>query len=42
MYGHIARNCPTRKKGKQYATTADIDLDPPQVSEEKRDEKYFL
>jgi hypothetical protein len=40
-YGHIARNCPTRKKGKQYATTADIDPDPPQENEEKR-EKYFL
>jgi hypothetical protein len=41
-YGHIARNCPTRKKGRQYASTADIDLDPPQMSEEKREEKYFL
>jgi hypothetical protein len=40
-YGHIARNCPTRKKGKQYATTVDIDPDPPQENEEKR-EKYFL
>jgi hypothetical protein len=40
-YGHIARNCPTKKKGRQYASTADIDLDPPQKSEEKR-EKYFL
>jgi hypothetical protein len=41
-YGHIARNCPTRKKGRQYASTADIDPDPPQASEEKREEKYFL
>jgi hypothetical protein len=41
-YGHIARNCPTRKKGRQYASTVDIDPDPPQVSEEKREEKYFL
>jgi hypothetical protein len=41
-YGHIARNCPTRKKGRQYASTADIDPDPPQKSEEKREEKYFL
>jgi hypothetical protein len=41
-YGHIARNCPTKKKGKQYASTTDIDLDPPQKSEEKREEKYFL
>jgi hypothetical protein len=38
-YGHIARNCPTRKKGRQYASTVDIDPDPPQVSEEKREEK---
>jgi hypothetical protein len=41
-YGHIAKNCPTRKKEKQYATTADIDPDPPQESEERRNEKYFL
>ena len=41
-YAYIAKHCPTRKKGKQYATTVDIDPDPPQVSEEKRDEKYFL
>jgi hypothetical protein len=27
-YGHYARNCPTRKKGRQYASTADIDPDP--------------
>jgi hypothetical protein len=40
-YGHIARNCPTRKKGIQYASTVDIDPDPPQENEEKR-EKYFL
>jgi hypothetical protein len=41
-YGHIARNCPTMKKGRQYASTTDIDPDPPQKSEEKREEKYFL
>jgi hypothetical protein len=41
-YGHYARNCPTRKKGRQYASTADIDPDPPQKNEEKREEKYFL
>jgi hypothetical protein len=41
-YGHYARNCPTRKKGRQYASTIDIDPDPPQKNEEKRDEKYFL
>jgi hypothetical protein len=41
-YGHYARNCPTRKKGRQYASTAYIDLDPPQKNEDKREEKYFL
>jgi hypothetical protein len=41
-YGHYARNSPTRKKGRQYASTADIDPDPPQKNEEKREEKYFL
>jgi hypothetical protein len=41
-YGHYARNCPTRKKGRQYASTADIDPDPPQKDEDKREEKYFL
>jgi hypothetical protein len=41
-YGHLARNCPTRKKGRQYASTAHIDPDPPQKSEDKREEKYFL
>jgi hypothetical protein len=41
-YGHYVRNCPTRKKGRQYASTADIDLDPPQKDEDKRDEDYFL
>jgi hypothetical protein len=29
-YGHFERNCPTRKKGRQYASIADIDPDPPQ------------
>jgi hypothetical protein len=41
-YGHYARNCPTRKKGRQYASTTDIDPDPPQKDEDKRDEDYFL
>jgi hypothetical protein len=41
-YEHYARNCPTRKKGRQYASTADIELDPPQKDEDMRDEKYFL
>jgi hypothetical protein len=37
-YGHYARNCSTRKKGRQYASTADIDPDPLQKNEEKRGE----
>jgi hypothetical protein len=41
-YGYYARNCPTRKKGRQYASTTNIDPDPPQNNEEKREEKYFL
>jgi hypothetical protein len=41
-YGHYARNCPTRKKGRQYASTVDIDPYPPQKDEDKRDEDYFL
>jgi len=40
-YGHYARNCPTGKKGRQCASTANIDLDPSQKNEDKRDEKYF-
>jgi hypothetical protein len=27
-YGYIARNCPTRKKGRQLASTADVDPEP--------------
>jgi hypothetical protein len=30
------------KKGRQYASIADIDPDPPQKSEDKREDKYFL
>jgi hypothetical protein len=29
-------------KERQYASTADIDPNPPQKSEEKREKKYFL
>jgi hypothetical protein len=38
-YGHYARNCPMRKKGRQYASTNDVDPDPPQKNEDKREEK---
>jgi hypothetical protein len=41
-YGHFARNCPTRKKGRQYASTTNIDPDPPQKDEDMRNEDYFL
>jgi hypothetical protein len=27
-YGHIARDFPTRKKGRQHASTADVDSKP--------------
>jgi hypothetical protein len=41
-YGHIARNCPTRKKERQYASIVDMDPDPPQKDEDMRDEDFFL
>jgi hypothetical protein len=41
-YGHFARNLPTRKKGRQNASTTDIDPDPPQKNEDMRNEEYFL
>jgi hypothetical protein len=41
-YGHYARNCPSRKKRRQYASTVDIDPDPTQKNEKTREEKYFL
>jgi hypothetical protein len=41
-YGHFVRNCPTRKKGRQYASTDDIDPEPLQKDENMRDEDYFL
>jgi hypothetical protein len=36
-YGHYARNCPTRKKGRQYASTSDIEPDPPKKDEDNVD-----
>jgi hypothetical protein len=41
-YGHFPRNCPTRKRGRQYYSTVDIDSDPPQRDEDMRDEDFFL
>ena len=36
-YGHYIRNCSTGKKGRQYASTANIDPNPSQKNEDKRD-----
>jgi hypothetical protein len=36
-YGHIVRNCPTRKKGRQHASTADVDSEQPQRYEDIKD-----
>jgi hypothetical protein len=41
-YGHIARNCPTRKKGRQHASTVDDDSEPPQRDEDIKDEAFFF
>jgi hypothetical protein len=41
-YGHIARNCPSRKKGRQHASTADVDLEPHQRDEDIKDEAFFF
>jgi hypothetical protein len=41
-YGHIVRNCPTRKKGRQYASTEDVDSEPHQRDEDIKDEAFFF
>jgi hypothetical protein len=41
-YGHIARNCPTRKKGRQLASTTDVDPEPHQRDEDIKDEAFFF
>jgi hypothetical protein len=41
-YGHIARNCPTRKKGRQHASIVNVDSEPPQRDEGIKDEVFFL
>jgi hypothetical protein len=40
-YGHILRDCPTRKKGRQYASTVDVDSEPHQRDEDIKDEAFF-
>jgi hypothetical protein len=37
-----ARNCPTRKKGRQFASTVDVDPEPPQRDEDTKDEAFFF
>jgi hypothetical protein len=41
-YGHIARNYPTKKKGRQHASTIDVDLEPHQRDEDIKDEAFFF
>jgi hypothetical protein len=41
-YGHIARNCPTMKKGRQHASTAYVDSEPPKRDEGIKDEAFFF
>jgi hypothetical protein len=41
-YGHIARDFPTRKKGRQHASTADVDSEPHQRYEDIKDEALFF
>jgi hypothetical protein len=41
-YGHIARDCPTRKKGRQFASTVDVDPEPHQRDEDIKDEAFFF
>jgi hypothetical protein len=41
-YGHIARNCPTKKKGRQHASTVDVDSERHQRDEDIKDEAFFF
>jgi hypothetical protein len=41
-YGHIARDCPTRKKGRQHASIVDVDSEPHQRDEYIKDEAFFF
>jgi hypothetical protein len=40
-YGHIARDFPTSKKGRQHASTTDVDSEPHQRDEEIKDEAFL-
>jgi hypothetical protein len=41
-YGHIARNFPTKKKARQHASAAEVDLEPPQRDEDINNEAFFF
>lgn len=41
-YGHIARDCPTRKKGRQHASIVDVDPEPHQRDKDIKDEAFFF
>jgi hypothetical protein len=41
-YGHFVSNCPTRKRGRQHASTTDIDPYPPHKDEDMKDEAFFF
>jgi hypothetical protein len=41
-YVHIARNCPTRKKGRHHASTAYVDSEPPRRDEDIKYEAFFF
>jgi hypothetical protein len=41
-YGHIARDCPTKKKRRQHASTVDVDSEPHQRYEDIKDKAFFF
>jgi hypothetical protein len=41
-YGHIAINCPTRMKGRQHASTVDVDPKPHKRDEDIKYEAFFF
>jgi hypothetical protein len=41
-YGNIVRYFPTRNKGRQHASTTDVDSEPPQRDEDIKDESFFF
>jgi hypothetical protein len=41
-YGHYARDCPVRKKGRRHATTGNVDEDPPHIRSGLAEELCFI